>query len=144
MHPPLGAWMNLLKLLSVRRMVSWCYRCFTMWIHQMFVTKKGSLGKHSLNMKKNLRITKRYKGGGMLYMKQPIYLIGITSTSMYLVITLVLFRVLMVLWWTLYSIVKQLPILIVCLFFLFILPKFWQILKGFLFLFFLSSHFLLK
>ena len=41
-------------------------------------------------MKKNLRMTKMYKDGGKLYMKQPIYLVGITITGVYLVTTLVL------------------------------------------------------
>ena len=97
MHHLLGVWMNLLRLLSVRRMVSWCDRFFTRWNHQKFITKRESLGKHWLSMKKNLEMTRRYKGGGKLYMKWPVYLVHTTTIGIYLVNTLVFLRVLMVL-----------------------------------------------
>ena len=61
----IGVWMNLPRLLSVRRMISWCGQFSTMWIHQKFVIKRENSGKHWLNMKKS-RITTRYKGGEKL------------------------------------------------------------------------------
>ena len=45
MHPLLGVWMSLPRLLSVRRKTNWCDQFFTSWTHQNYVSKMESLGK---------------------------------------------------------------------------------------------------
>ena len=50
--------------------------------------QEGKYGE-ALCMKKNLMIKRRFKGGGKLYVKQPISLIGTPKIGIYFVITLV-------------------------------------------------------
>ena len=63
MHPPLGVWMSLPGLLSVRRMSNWCDQFFTRWTHQNNVSKMESSGALAKNEKsiKDYKRVQRWK-----------------------------------------------------------------------------------
>ena len=66
---PNGAWMNLLRLLSVEKKTKrWKFvQFFTMLIHQKYEIKRETLEMHWLIMKRSSKITRtRCRGGGML------------------------------------------------------------------------------